>query len=150
MPRRAGGYPPGGPALDASELIKAAREARQSAYAPYSGFTVGAALLDTSGTVHRAANVENASYGLSICAERVAVTAAVSKGIRRFLAIAIAGPDDEAACMPCGGCRQVLHEFAPDLLVVVAGEKGDPRVIPLASLLPEPFGPNTLTAGEGE
>jgi cytidine deaminase len=129
---------------EAAELLEAARRVRARAYAPYSGFAVGAALLDAEGRVHTGVNLENASYPLGMCAERNAVARAIGEGSRSFRAIAIAGPDDGVACMPCGGCRQVLFEMAADLVVVVAGEPGAARTIPLRTLLPEAFDSDIL------
>jgi cytidine deaminase len=129
-------------------LLDAARAARAGAYAPYSGFAVGAALLAEDGTVVTGANVENASYGLSMCAERVAVFAAVAAGHRRFRAIAVAGPG-AAPVTPCGACRQVLREFPPGtgLTVLAAGEAGgDVLELSLGELLPHGFGPEQLDA----
>ena len=131
--------------MEAEELLSAAREARGRAYAPYSGFAVGAALLDDQGALHLGANVENASYGLCTCAERSAVARAVSDGRAHFRAIAVAGPAGQA-CMPCGSCRQILFEFAPEITVVVDNESGVPRQVQLRELLPEAFGPSDLTA----
>lgn len=132
------------PPLDrhaAAELLRHAREVRAHAYAPYSGFAVGAALLAETGEIFTGTNVENASFGLTSCAERSAIGRAVSDGVRRFRAIAVVGPETVASCPPCGSCRQVLHEFAPDLLVVTPGEEGEgPRVQPLGELLPGAFG----------
>ena len=127
-------------------LVAAARAARARAYAPYSGYRVGAALRTEGGEVISAANVENASYGLTICAERAAVAAAVAAGHRRFEAVAVAadGPEPASAC---GACRQVLHEFpaGPRLRVVLAGESGDAFVVTtLDELLPGGFGPERL------
>ncbi len=113
------------------------------AYAPYSGFLVGAALRDGTGRVWTGANVENASYGLTVCAERVALLTAVAAGVRAFTAIAVSGSVDP--CPPCGACRQVLYEFSPDLTVILSGAAG-PEVHPLRSLLPLGFGPGQLTA----
>jgi cytidine deaminase len=130
----------------AGELVAAARAARERAYAPYSGFRVGAALLAEQGDVFTAANVENASYGLAICAERSAVVAAVAAGYRSFVAIAVAGNGLDPVT-PCGACRQVLREFPKgvDLEVVCAGEAGDGLLTTtLGSLLPESFGPESL------
>lgn len=125
------------------ELIDKAVEAKGKAYAPYSGFKVGAALLSRDGRVFTGCNVENASYGLTVCAERVALFKAVSEGAREFEAIAIAcgkGP-----CAPCGACRQVLFEFAPDLTVIMTDAEGkEVRVTRLSELLPEGFGPGSL------
>jgi cytidine deaminase len=129
-----------------AELVAAARAARQRAYAPYSGYRVGAALLTEDGTVVTGANVENASSSLGICAERSAVAAAVAAGHRRFTAIAVAVSGADPA-RPCGACRQVLHEFpaGPDLEVVCAGEDGERLVVTtLGELLPQAFGPAQL------
>lgn len=123
--------------------MNAAREARTRAHAPYSAFRVGAALLDEQGALHVGANVENASYGLSCCAERVAVFRAVADGVTRFTQIAVISRGGVA---PCGACRQVLNEFAPDLLLHLADETGPHRSITLAELLPEAFGPKQLGA----
>ena len=130
--------------LAPSDLLGEAVTARERAYAPYSHFAVGAALLAPDGRVFRGANVENASYGLSMCAERVAIYRAVSAGVRQFLAVAVAGPDGVVA-MPCGACRQVLHEFGPAMQVVIAAGT-EIRVIPLSSLLPEAFSGGVLEA----
>ena len=132
------------PTADARLLLERAREARARAYAPYSRYPVGAALLDADGTIHLGTNVENASYGLTICAERVAVFRAIAEGARSFRAIAIAGPDDEQPCPPCGSCRQVLHEFAPSMVVVVGGASGSIGQLRLNDLLPDAFGPASL------
>lgn len=125
-------------------LLAEAEAARASAYAPYSRFAVGAALLGAEGRIVRGANVENASYGLTICAERAAVAAAVAQGLRAFRAVAVVGPAGANPCWPCGACRQVLWEFAPALWVVVEGPEGQPLVRRLAELLPEAFGPHAL------
>jgi cytidine deaminase len=128
------------------ELVAAARAARERAYAPYSGFRVGAALRTDQGEVVTAANVENASYGLAICAERAAVAAAVAQGHRRFEAIAVAGPGADPV-PPCGACRQVLREFPRDvdLRVLCAGEAGERLLATtLGALLPDSFGPDHL------
>ena len=124
------------------ELLQHAAAARQAAYAPYSQFQVGAALLTTSGEVFTGCNIENASYGLTICAERAAVFHAIASGHRDFTALAISLP---GAGTPCGACRQVLHEFAPELPVLIGDEDGQlVRLTSLAELLPEPFGPGSL------
>ena len=135
----------------AAELVAAARAARERSYAPYSGFRVGAALLTAQGDVVTAANVENASYGLAICAERSAVVAAVAAGSRSFESIAVAGNGPDPVT-PCGACRQVLREFPKgvDLEVLCAGEAGDALVATtLGALLPDSFGPEDLTGGPG-
>lgn len=121
------------------ELIAAAREARGRAYAPYSHFAVGAAVRGASGKIYTGANVENASYGASMCAERCAVFAAVNAGERELEAIAV-------TATPCGMCRQVLREFADPktLKVFVARTEEDVREFTLADLLPESFGPESL------
>jgi len=119
------------------ELLSAAREARTRAYAPYSDFAVGAALDVGDGHVFFGSNVENASYGLTICAERSAVSAAISGGYREFDSIAIAGPDDVDTA-PCGACRQVLAEFNPQMQVIFTTRDGA-MVTTLSELLPHSF-----------
>jgi cytidine deaminase len=125
------------PSTSDEELIAAAVAAREHAYAPYSAFAVGAALLCDDGTVLSACNVENASYGLTICAERAAVFAAIASGRRRFVALAVAGPL-ESVTPPCGACRQVLTEFAPGLRVLYTQKDGFQSAA-LADLLPAAF-----------
>jgi cytidine deaminase len=125
-------------------LREAARVARDNAYAPYSGFKVGAALLASDGRVFAGANVENASYGLTMCAERNAIAAAVAAGVHRFAAGAIL-TDAAEPTAPCGACRQVLLEFPPSYELRsyrVAG--GPPLVLQLNALLPEAFSPGSL------
>lgn len=123
-------------------LIQAAIEARAQAYAPYSNYPVGAALLMDGGKIITGVNVENASYGLTICAERTAVTKAVSEGYRRILAVAIC---TDNAGSPCGACRQVLTEFAGDVPVYLVDGLGNGRDTTLYILLPDHFGPEHLT-----
>jgi cytidine deaminase len=123
------------------ELTREAREALRHAHAPYSNFPVGAALLAESGKLYRGANVENASHGLAVCAERSAVFAAVSDGQKHFRAIAIATDTDEPT-PPCGACRQVLREFATDLPVYLVGRGPEIEVTSLSKLLPRAFGPS--------
>ncbi len=123
------------------ELIALAAQARERAYAPYSQFAVGAALLAKSGRVYTACNVENVSYGLSVCAERAAVFKAVSEGEKEFEAIAVV---TETGVTPCGACRQVLREFGEDLRVIVADASGRYRVFSLRELLPEAVAPENL------
>ncbi len=125
------------------ELLAAARAALRRSYSPYSGVQVGAALLGSDGRVFAACNVENAAYPLSVCAERNAIAKAISEGTRRFTAIAIA-TNQPRAVMPCGGCRQVLHEFAPRLRVLVAAPRGEVLECGLDELLPDAFGPDVL------
>jgi len=123
-------------------LIQAAMQVRQLAYAPYSKYSVGAALLGENGTIYTGCNVENASYGATICAERSAVVKAVSEGIHHFQAIAIVTDNGGS---PCGICRQVLYEFSPELLMVMTNASG--LVVaeyPLDELLPRGFGPSGL------
>lgn len=122
-------------------LAAEARSAREDAYAPYSKFKVGAALLGVSGRVYRGANVENASYGLTICAERAAVAQAVSSGERKFTAIAVFAGGKPIS--PCGACRQVLLEFAPNLSVVMVSA-GRTVTVPLSRLLPAAFSRSSL------
>jgi cytidine deaminase len=124
---------------DHEALLEAARNARQNAYAPYSQFSVGAALDTGDGQVFLGSNVENASYGLTMCAERVAIGTAVAAGYRDFVAIAVAGPDG-VVTSPCGACRQVLAEFNPNMTVVYTTPDG-PVTTTVAELLPHSFGP---------
>jgi cytidine deaminase len=123
------------------ELIALATEARRKAYAPYSHYLVGAALLTASGKVYTGANVENASYGLAICAERTAAVKAVSDGERDLVAIAVV---TENGGSPCGACRQVLNEFGPDMRVLIADVAGKYQALRLSELLPASFGPAQL------
>lgn len=123
------------------KLISLAAEARKKAHAPYSNFAVGAALLAKSGRVYTGSNVENASYGLSVCAERVAVFKAVSEGERQFEALAVV---TENGVTPCGACRQVLMEFGDDIQIIVADAAGHRRAFALTDLLPEGFTPEDL------
>jgi cytidine deaminase len=124
-----------------AELIASATAAREPAYAPYSNFKVGAALMSKSGHVYTGCNVENAAYGPSICAERTAVVKAVSEGEREFEAIAVV---TENGVSPCGICRQVMMEFAPDMTVIVADTQGNTRVTTVRDLLPDGFTPDQL------
>jgi cytidine deaminase len=128
--------------IDREALAQAARRARERAYAPYSNYRVGAALLTEDGTVVTGCNVENASYPACICAERVAITKAISDGHRSFVAIAVATRNGGS---PCGVCRQVMNEFAPDMLVILADDERIVAEHPLADLLPHGFGPENLT-----
>ncbi|MEW6545525.1 MAG: cytidine deaminase [Bacillota bacterium] len=125
-----------GPCSDET-LVELAKGARELAYAPYSGFAVGAALLTRSGDVFTGCNVENASYGLTVCAERVAIFKAVSQGHREFVALAVVA-DTEGVCLPCGACRQVMREFG-DLRVIMANLRGERAVSSVGELLPWGF-----------
>lgn len=125
-------------------LVAAARDARAHAYAPYSRFHVGAAVL-AGGRVFTGVNVENASYPLTVCAERNAVGAAVAAGETRIDAVAVSADGDEPT-PPCGGCRQVLNEFGPEMLVVCEGTSGRRTDWVLSDLLPHSFGPASLPA----
>jgi cytidine deaminase len=126
------------PRPDAAALLARAKQAREGAYAPYSGLSVGAAVLTASGKVFAGANVENASYGLTVCAERVAIWTAVAAGERDIVAVAVAG-DPGVRLVPCGACLQVMSEFGPDMEVIVERESGELEVYRLRALLPERF-----------
>ncbi|GAW93434.1 cytidine deaminase [Calderihabitans maritimus] len=119
-------------------LLEEADKAKSKAYAPYSRFSVGAALLTRSGKIFSGCNVENASYGLTICAERVAVVKAISEGERYFHAIAVIA-DAGVYCRPCGACLQFLAEFGTDIQVVMGNPKGEYEVKTVAELLPMNF-----------
>lgn len=123
--------------MDIKELYRTADSVKRNAYAPYSKFHVGAALLASSGKVYTGVNVENSSYGGTICAERVAFTKAISEGELRFKAIAIAA--DEGEAMPCGICRQFMYEFNPELEVITGENEDSLRVQTMEQLLPEGF-----------
>jgi len=126
-------------------LVDAAIAAMGQAYAPYSKFPVGAAILDEDGAVHSGANVENAAYPVGHCAEASAIAAMIMAGRKKIIAIAVAGGDGVMLCTPCGGCRQRIREFAaPDTPVLVSGPGGLQRRFTLAELLPESFGPENL------
>ncbi len=121
--------------MDRDELVSAALAVRNHAYAPYSKFAVGAALLTSDGEVFVGCNVENLSFGLTMCAERVAVGSALAAGKRSFDCIAIAS-DSKVPVSPCGACRQVLAEFAPNLAIISATTAGVVEELSLAELLP--------------
>ncbi|MBI4444658.1 MAG: cytidine deaminase [Acidobacteria bacterium] len=120
------------------ELIEAATQAREQAYAPYSHFKVGAAILTAGGQVYSGGNVENSSYGLGLCAERVALFKAVSEGYRQFPKLCLVA-DTPQLVTPCGACRQVLVEFCEDLILLLANLQGNRRTMTLRELLPAPF-----------
>jgi len=136
------------------ELFELAIGARGRSYAPYSEFTVGAALLCTDGTVFTGCNIENASYPMGMCAERTAIFKAVCEGKRSFRMIAVAGgPAGQSAlscCPPCGACRQVMREFTdPDFIILFSDGEGDFAERTLADLLPDSFGPEALSGRKG-
>ena len=128
---------------EANELRDAAFAAMENAYAPYSNFRVGAALRTSTGEIVTGCNVENAAYGEALCAERVAISAAVAQGLRGFEEIAVASESDDPA-PPCGSCRQTMSEFAPDLKVTGYSRNGKSISWRLSDLLPEAFALNYL------
>ena len=125
------------------DLVELAFTMLDKAYMPYSHFPVGAALEGADGSIHTGCNVENAAYGSCICAERTALVKAVSEGCRTFKRIAVVGNGPDY-CWPCGSCRQMLYEFAPDLEVLVANRDHDFVKYTLRQLLPHGFGPEAL------
>ena len=127
--------------MNPKELIAQAIEARQRAYAPYSHYKVGAALLGKSGKVYLGCNVENASYSHTVCAERTAILKAVSEGELEFEAIAVVTRNGGS---PCGACRQVMVEFAPELTIYIADKNGEHRTTTMSKLLPDSFTPRHL------
>ena len=133
--------------MDDTQLIEMAFAAKKRAYAPYSGFRVGAALLAKDGRAFSGCNVEGASYGNTICAERCALVKAVSEGAREFEAIAVCA-DTEDFCTPCGICRQMLYEFSPEMTVLCANRRGEFRKVRLSELLPCGFGKSSMEKGE--
>ena len=134
----------------ADRLLAAARRARERAYAPYSNFAVGAAVLCADGRVFAGCNIENAAYGPTVCAERVAMFSAVAAGCRQIEAIAVVGPGG-GPLTPCGTCRQVMWELAPNAVVLMEGGDGDGVTATVEELLPSAFGPRNLqTQDRGE
>jgi len=129
--------------MNEEKLILTARQMLERSYAPYSRFAVGAALETEDGSIFTGCNVENASYGLTICAERTAAVKAVSEGHLRFKRIVIASRGEDY-CYPCGACRQVLREFGPEMEVICLNDKGEARRFSLEELLPCSFGPDHL------
>lgn len=131
--------------MNNSELISLALEARKMSYSPYSGFSVGAALLCADGTVYQGCNIENSAFSPTNCAERTAFFKAVSEGKRDFLKIAVVGGDSDDVvpqnyCPPCGVCRQVMKEFcSEDFEIIIAKNRDEYKVMTLAELLPESF-----------
>lgn len=128
--------------LEIQKLMDCAIKARENAYSPYSHFAVGAALLCEDGTLYEGCNIENASYGLTNCAERTAIFKAVSEGHIKFKALAVVA-DTEGPCAPCGACRQVISEFEIPQ-IILANLKGNYRVVSLDELLPFRFGAESL------
>ncbi len=126
------------------EAFELALKVRENAYAPYSNFKVGAVLVTKEGKMFAGCNVENVSYGLTICAERVAVFKAVSEGEREFSFMVVVTDTDPPAA-PCGACRQVIREFGLNIDIVAANIKGDMITKPLSEFLPDSFGPEDLT-----
>jgi cytidine deaminase len=124
-------------------LISAAKQARENAHAPFSNFRVGAALRATSGRIFAGCNVENATYGLTVCAERVAIFKAISEGERGFDAISVV-TDTDKLTPPCGACRQLIWEFCGDVPVVLANLKGKFEVMQMRELFPKPFDSSNL------
>ena len=119
-------------------IIQAALSARKNAHAPFSKFKVGAALEDVDGRIHTGCNVENATYGLTLCAERVAVFKAISEGARQFVRVVVAA-DTDTLTPPCGACRQILWEFCGDVPVVLVNLHGKTETYQLKDLFPKPF-----------
>jgi cytidine deaminase len=119
-------------------LVRAALAVREHAHAPFSRFRVGAALEDSAGRIHTGCNVENATYGLTMCAERVAIFKAISEGAREFLRVAVAA-DTEVLTPPCGSCRQLLWEFCGNVELILANLRGQREILQLKDLFPRPF-----------
>src|SRR5271156_3501758 len=119
-------------------LLEAALAVRLNAFAPFSKFQVGAAVEDADGRIHTGCNVENATYGLTVCAERVAIFKAISEGARKFRRVAVAADTDNLT-PPCGACRQILWEFCGDVEIVLANPHGKTEIIRLKDLFPRPF-----------
>ena len=124
-------------------LISAAKTARENAHAPFSNFKVGAALRTTTGKVFGGCNVENATYGLTVCAERVAIFKAISEGERKFDAIAVV-TDTDTLTPPCGACRQLIWEFCGDVPVIMSNLKGNVETFRMSQLFPKPFDSSNL------
>lgn len=119
-------------------LLQAALNVRANAFAPFSKFQVGAAIEDAEGRIHTGCNVENATYGLTVCAERVAVFKAISEGVRKFRRVAVAA-DTDVLTPPCGACRQILWEFCGDVEIALVNPRGKVETYRLKDLFPKPF-----------
>ena len=124
--------------MSADPLVKAALQVRENAHARFSNFKVGAAVLDDTGRIHTGCNVENATYGLTVCAERVAIFKAISEGARKFSRVAVVA-DTDTLTPPCGACRQILWEFCGDVELVLANLHGKSETLHLGSLFPRAF-----------
>ncbi|NLW24103.1 MAG: cytidine deaminase [Clostridia bacterium] len=129
--------------VDYRKLVAEAAKAKENAYVPYSQFRVGAAILTDKGQIFTGCNIENSSFGLTICAERTALFKAVSAGHRKFQALAVS-TDTEEITSPCGACRQVLIEFGEDIEIIMANVYGDYQVFTVGELLPLAFNPEKL------
>ena len=127
---------------ETKQLIQAALNARRNAYAPYSNFTVGAAVETEDGKIYSGSNVENASHGLTICAERNALATAIANGERKFTQLVV---HSQGAVMPCGACRQVIWELCGDIPIVLVDDDGHMATSSSSRLLPTPFGPGDLS-----
>ncbi len=128
---------------ETATLLRAAQDARKHAHAPFSGFRVGAAVISADGTIFTGCNVENSSYGLTVCAERVALFSAIAAGTTAFRAIAVA-TGSNALTPPCGACRQVISDLAGNIPVYLINAQGRRQKVSLSSLLPRAFGPRHL------
>lgn len=135
-------------AYDEAELLRRARAVRERAYAPYSGFRVGAVVVTERGEVFEGVNVENASYRMTTCAEQTAIASMVAAGARGpVVAVAVVG-DGPDPCTPCGACRQTIFEFGAEATVYSSGDAGRPLVSHITELLPHGFGPKRLSQGQ--
>lgn len=138
-----------GAGYDEAELLRRAREVRERAYAPYSGFRVGAVVVTEDGHRFEGVNVENASYRMTTCAEQSAIATMATAGVRSpIVAVAVVGDGDDP-CTPCGACRQTVFEFGPDAVVYASGDAGRPLIATITELLPHGFGPRRLAQGQG-
>jgi cytidine deaminase len=138
----------GAATYDEAELLRRAREVRERAYAPYSGFRVGAVIVTEDGHRFEGVNVENASYRMTTCAEQAAIATMATAGVRSpIVAVAVVGDGDDP-CTPCGACRQTIFEFGPAAVVYASGDGGRPLVATITDLLPHGFGPARLAQGQ--